>query len=174
MQNNLHLRVLEKDDLEFLHRLHNDPDVMDFWFSESHMSMEKLKHNHEKMLEEDSFRQFILTKDNERLGFVGLIRISPRHRNAEFVIMIDPSHQGNGYAKAATKQAMSYAFNQLNLHKLYLTVDKQNEKAIYIYENAGFQVEGEKKEHFFVNGSYHDVVSMYVLASDFFAGETEQ
>jgi len=168
---NIKLRVLEKDDLTFLHKLHNDPNVMDFWFSESHLSMEKLKQNYEERLEDDNLRQFILTQEDNRLGFIGIVRISNKNRNGEFVIMIDPDHQGNGYAKAATKLAMSYAFNQLNLHKLYLTVDKVNKKAVHIYEKAGFQVEGEKKEHFFVNGSYHDAISMYVLARDYFKNE---
>lgn len=171
MHNELRLRVLEKDDLEFLHRLQNDPDVMDFWFSEAHVTMEQLKQNYEKRLEDDDFRQFILTRNDERLGFLGIVRISGKHRHAEFIIMIDPVHQGNGYAKAATKLAMSYAFNTLNLHKLFLIVDKENKKAIHIYERAGFQVEGEKKEHFFVNGSYHDAVSMYMLDRDYFANE---
>lgn len=168
MNSNVKLRVTEKDDLPFLHKLHNDPSVMDFWFSESHLSMEKLKQNYEERLEDDKLRQFILTKNDERLGFVGIVRISSKNRNGEFVIMIDPDHQGNGYAKEATKLAIGYAFNQLNLHKLYLTVDSVNKKAIHIYEQAGFQVEGEKKEHFFVNGTYHDALSMYALARDYF------
>src|SRR5699024_926316 len=171
MQNGLHLRVLEKDDLEFLHKLHNDPNVMDFWFSESHLSMEQLKQHFDKGIEDDNLRQFILTENNERLGFVGIVCISPKHRHAEFVIMIDPGHQGNGHATAATRLAIRYAFNTLNLHKLYLIVDKENKKAIHIYEKAGFQVEGEKNEHFFVNGSYHDAISMYILAEDYFNGQ---
>lgn len=173
MKNKLHLRAVEKNDLEFLHKLHNDPDVMDFWFSEAHRSMELLKQNFEKGLEDDTSRQFILSEDDKRLGFVGVVRISPKHRHGEFVIMIDPDYQGNGYAKAATRLAMSYAFNKLNLHKLHLIVDKENEKAIHIYERAGFQIEGEKKEHYFVNGTYHDAISMYVLARDFFENESK-
>lgn len=173
MLNNLHLRVLEKEDLEFLHKLQNDPNIMDFWFGESHMAMEQLKKNYEKGLEDDSSRQFILTKDNERIGFVGLVRISGKHRRAEFLIMVDPGHQGNGYAKEATKIAMGYAFNTLNVHKLSLIVDKENKKAIHIYEQAGFKQEGEKKEHYFVNGRYHDAISMYVLSGDYFDTKRE-
>ena len=32
MTTDIHLRPLEKDDLTFLHRLNNDPDIMTFWF----------------------------------------------------------------------------------------------------------------------------------------------
>ncbi|MUV38989.1 Diamine N-acetyltransferase [Lentibacillus sp. JNUCC-1] len=167
MRQEMHLRVMEKDDLEFLHKLNNDPAVMDYWFEEPYMSLEKLKDSYEKNLDSERHRQFILTQNGEKLGFVGLFGMNQRDRNAEFAIMIDPIHQGNGYAKTATQLALEYAFDRLNLHKVYLIVDKENEKAVHIYEKAGFTVEGTMKEHFYVNGRYHDAVSMCVLKQDF-------
>lgn len=40
---------------------------------------------------------------------------------------------------------MEYGFFVLNLYKLYLIVDKENEKVIYIYIKLGFEIEGELK-----------------------------
>jgi RimJ/RimL family protein N-acetyltransferase len=42
-------------------------------------------------------------------------------------------HQGKGYAKRATRIAIDYAFKVLNIHKLYLHVDKDNKRAAGIY-----------------------------------------
>ncbi|WP_077328354.1 GNAT family N-acetyltransferase [Virgibacillus siamensis] len=167
MEQDLQLRPVEKNDLEFLHKLNNNPDVMKFWFEEPYLSMEKLKNMYEKSLDNTEHRQFILSLLDENIGYVGLFSIDDRHRNAEFGIMIDPSHQGNGYAGKATKLALEYGFNQLNLHKIYLYAAKKNEKAIHIYGKIGFQIEGEMKEHFFVNGSYHDAVVMSVFQRDY-------
>ncbi|SFB11396.1 diamine N-acetyltransferase [Lentibacillus halodurans] len=164
---NLRLRTLEKDDLSFLHHLFNNPDVMNYWFSEAYMSMEKLKENYDKNHDNPRNREFILTNGNESLGFIGLFEIEQRHRNAEFAIIIDPNHQGNGYASKATKLAVNYAFSVLNLHKLYLVVDKVNEKASHIYEKVGFKAEGEMIEHFFINGEYHDGVMMSLFQRDY-------
>ncbi len=167
MQQDLRLRPLEKDDLEFLHKLYNDPNVMDYWFAESHYSYQLIKNQFENNLESTEHREFILCSNEERIGFVGIFSISQRHRNAEFAIMIDPNHQGNGYAVTATRLAMDYAFNVLNLHKLFLYADKINEKAIHIYEKAGFRFEGELPEHAFVNGRYHDLITMSVFQRDY-------
>src|SRR5699024_569452 len=103
MRKDIHLRAFEKDDLVFMHRLNNDPDVMDFWFEEPYMSLERLKRRYEQRFEDMSSRQFILTKSGECLGFVGLYGMCQQHRHAEYGIMIDPEHQGKGYAKIATK-----------------------------------------------------------------------
>lgn len=167
MRKDIDLRVFEKDDLEFMHRLNNDPDVMDYWFEEPYMSMEKLKRRYEQGFEDMSSRQFILTNNGERLGFVALYSISQQHRNAEFGIMMDPAHQGKGYAKMGTKLILEYAFMRLNLHKIHLIVAKENRKAVHVYEKVGFQVEGELAEHFFVNGSYHNALSMAFMKRNY-------
>ncbi|HLR61049.1 MAG TPA: GNAT family N-acetyltransferase [Lentibacillus sp.] len=173
MANHLTLRALEKDDLTFLHKLFNNPDVMNYWFSESYMSMEHLKESYDKDKDNPKNREFILTDGEKQLGFVGLFDIEQRHRNAEFAIMIDPGHQGSGYAGKATKLAMDYAFSVLNLHKLYLIVSKVNEKASHVYEKAGFRAEGEMKEHFFINGEYHDSIMMSLFQRDYWKMKQE-
>lgn len=47
---------------------------------------------------------------------------------------------------------MDYGFIVFNFYKLYLIVDKENEKVIYIYCKFGFLVEGELMYEFFING----------------------
>lgn len=101
------------------------------------------------------------------VGLVELVEIDLIYRNAEFQIIIDPTSQGKDYATTATHLAIRYTFYILNLHKLYLLVDKKNEKAIHIYEKVGFQIEGELKEEFFINGSYHDAIRMCIFQQDF-------
>lgn len=154
------LRVLEKEDLKFVHNLTNNRDIMSFWFEEAHQSMTSLEKIYNKSKESRKSREFILEKDGEQLGFVALMAIDLIHRKAEFAIMIDPAHQGYGYASIATGLAMDYGFTVLNLHKLYLVVDQTNEKAVYVYEKLGFQQEAILKDEYFVNGSYHNALIM--------------
>ena len=140
---------------------------MSYWFEEPYESFAELQDLFEKHIHNQSERRFILMDDKQTVGLVELVEIDLIHRNAEFQIIIDPQSQGKGYASIATKLAIEYAFTILNLHKIYLLVDKKNDKAIHIYQKTGFQIEGELKEEFFINGSYHDAIRMCMFQRDF-------
>lgn len=70
--------------------------------------------------------------------------------------------------RPAAKLAMDYAFSVLNLYKLYLIVDKENAKAIHIYEKLGFKKEGDLIDEFFVNGSYRSAIRMCTFQAPYF------
>lgn len=163
MSGDLKLRPLEREDLKFVHRLNNDAKIMSYWFEEPYEAFAELQELYDKHIHDQSERRFILELDGQMVGLVELMEIDYIHRRAEFQIIIDPKFQGHGYAVSATKLAMKYAFHVLNLHKLYLVVDKVNEKAIHVYEKVGFIREGELIDEFFVDGTYHDAIRMCIF-----------
>ncbi|EAF2384571.1 spermidine N1-acetyltransferase [Listeria monocytogenes] len=163
MSGDLKLRPLEREDLKFVHRLNNDAKIMSYWFEEPYETFVELQELYDKHIHDQSERRFILELDGQMVGLVELMEIDYIHRRAEFQIIIDPKFQGHGYAVSATKLAMKYAFHVLNLHKLYLVVDKVNEKAIHVYEKVGFIREGELIDEFFVDGTYHDAIRMCIF-----------
>ncbi|HAA4584396.1 TPA_asm: spermidine acetyltransferase [Listeria monocytogenes] len=163
MSGDLKLRPLEREDLKFVHRLNNDAKIMSYWFEEPYEAFVELQELYDKHIHDQSERRFILELDGQMVGLVELMEIDYIHRRTEFQIIIDPKFQGHGYAVSATKLAMKYAFHVLNLHKLYLVVDKVNEKAIHVYEKVGFIREGELIDEFFVDGTYHDAIRMCIF-----------
>ncbi|OEQ80179.1 spermidine acetyltransferase [Listeria monocytogenes] len=163
MSGDLKLRPLGREDLKFVHRLNNDAKIMSYWFEEPYEAFVELQELYDKHIHDQSERRFILELDGQMVGLVELMEIDYIHRRAEFQIIIDPKFQGHGYAVSATKLAMKYAFHVLNLHKLYLVVDKVNEKAIHVYEKVGFIREGELIDEFFVDGTYHDAIRMCIF-----------
>lgn len=165
--NSVQLRPLEKKDLEFVHQLNNNANIMRYWFEEPYEAFVELSDLYNKHIHDQSERRFIIQNRATKIGLVELVEINYIHRNAEFQIIIDPSHHGKGYASMATKLAMEYAFNILNLYKLYLIADVKNDKAIHIYTKLGFEQEGILKQEFFVNGEYRDVVRMCIFQHQF-------
>ncbi|GAF65122.1 putative acetyltransferase [Bacillus sp. TS-2] len=165
------LRPLEREDLKYVHTLNNDAKVMSYWFEEPYEAFVELEDLFDKHIHKQNERRFIIEAEKDIIGLVELVEIDYIHRRAEFQIIIDPAYQGKGYAYPATNLAMSYAFQILNLHKLYLLVDKENERAIHIYKKAGFHIEGELKDEFFVQGTYRNALRMCKFQKDFIQHE---
>ncbi|EPQ6907029.1 spermidine N1-acetyltransferase [Citrobacter freundii] len=163
------LRPLEREDLRFVHQLDNNASVMRYWFEEPYEAFVELSDLYDKHIHDQSERRFVVECDGEKAGLVELVEINHVHRRAEFQIIISPDYQGKGLASRAAKLAMDYGFTVLNLYKLYLIVDKENEKAIHIYRKLGFMVEGELIHEFFINGQYRNTIRMCIFQQQYLA-----
>ena len=72
------------------------------------------------------------------------------------------NRHGKGLAREALGLVVGYAFETLNLHKLYLRVVAFNKRALALYRAFGFVEEGVQRQHAFLRGRYYDVVLMGV------------
>ncbi len=169
MNPQLRLRPLEREDLPFVHELDNNESVMHYWFEEPYEAFVELCDLYDKHIHDQSERRFIVERDQVSVGLVELVEINHIHRRAEFQIIIAPEHQGNHYATVATRLAMDYAFTVLNLYKLSLIVDCENQRAIGVYKKLGFREEGMLRHEFFVDGEYRDVFRMAVFQPEYLA-----
>lgn len=170
---NIKLHPLEREDLHFVHQLDNNESVMRYWFEEPYEAFVELNDLYDKHIHDQSERRFIIDKEGVSIGLVELVEINHIHRRAEFQIVVDPAHQGHGYASIAAQLAMNYGFMVLNLHKLYLIVDQGNEKAIHIYGKLGFKVEGVLLKEYFVNGEYRNTIRMCIFQDEYLAGRAK-
>ena len=59
-----------------------------------------------------------------------------------------------------------HGFETLNLNRIWLRVFETNQRAIRVYEKAGFTIEGRYREGQFLRGKYVDVMIMSVLHSE--------
>ncbi len=95
------------------------------------------------------------------IGFVQIQNFSPIHRSAELGVRIGgESDRGKGYGGRAVALALSYAWNSLNLHRVYMTVFAGNQRAIAAYRRAGFCEEGILRQAAYIDGHWFDVLVM--------------
>lgn len=168
MSTTLSLRALERGDLRFIHDLNNNRNIMAYWFEEPYESFDELEELYNKHIHDNAERRFVVENENKELvGLVELIEINYIHRSAEFQIIIAPDHQGKRFATTLINKALDYSFTILNLHKIYLHVAVENEKAVHLYDKCGFVEEGHLVQEFFINGRYQDVKRMYILQNDY-------
>jgi len=82
----------------------------------------------------------ISKSDNFHIGNIGLHNIDWFYRKAELGIIIgERNYQGKGLATEAVKLLLKHAFQRLNLHKVYLRTEEENERAIKMFTAAGFK-----------------------------------
>jgi RimJ/RimL family protein N-acetyltransferase len=60
----------------------------------------------------------------------------------------EPDARGHGVGRRAVALALALAFDELGLHKVWLTVHARNVAAVRAYEAAGFQLEGTHRGEF--------------------------
>ena len=154
------LRPLEREDLMFVHQLNNNDSIMRYWFEEAYESFAELQQLYERNIHNQTERRFIVADPSgEPAGLIELVEINHLHRRCEFQIAIHPGFQGRGFARQATRIAMDYAFSVLNIHKLYLHVDKDNARAVRIYESCGFRPEGILRDELLEQGAREEVLT---------------
>lgn len=169
-KSDIRLRPLERNDLHFVHQINNNSSIMRYWFEEPYEAYVELVQLYDRHIHDQSERRFIIEdSEGDMVGLVELVEINYIHRRAEFQIIIAPAFQNKKYGERATRLAIKYAFGVLNLYKLYLFVDKENQAAIHIYEKCGFVLEGELIREFFVNGIYRDAIRMCMFQADYLA-----
>jgi diamine N-acetyltransferase len=107
-----------------------------------------------------------LLETDRLIGTCQLNSIDRVHRSANLQIRIgDPADRGSGYGREAIHLLLSHGFEDLNLHRVALTVFADNEAALRAYEGCGFVREGLAREAAYIEGRYLDVVQMSVLRS---------
>jgi len=110
---------------------------------------------------------FALYQGEHFIGTCGLYHHMEIYRSAELRILIArPDAVGNGTGTVAVRSLLTYGFDFLNLHRIWLGVNADNERAIHCYKNNGFVVEGEHRDALFIDNVYHSTVTMAVIKFD--------
>jgi RimJ/RimL family protein N-acetyltransferase len=91
--------------------------------------------------------------DDRLVGYVVLYDIHWNLQVASLGIAIgDPADRGRGYGRDGMELILRYAFHELNMHRIALTVLARNTSARHLYERVGFQVEGIMRDNDFRDG----------------------
>ncbi|WP_102691342.1 GNAT family N-acetyltransferase [Rummeliibacillus pycnus] len=110
----------------------------------------------------------ILDQDNNHIGWIDLKNFDNLNKHAELGIAIgDKNYWGKGFGLAAMLEMLKYGFNELNLNKIWLRVEIDNEKAIKSYKRIGYVEEGILRQDRLRNGKFVDRLRMSILKNEF-------
>ncbi len=101
------------------------------------------------------------------VGLVDLVVNAWPHRDAFLGIGIgERADWGQGYGGEAMRLILRYAFDELNLRRVTLTVFEYNERAIHLYHKLGFKDEGRQRQRLRRDGRLWDVLFMGLLREE--------
>ncbi len=86
----------------------------------------------------------------------------------------DRDNWGKGIGTEVMRLALRFAFHELNLHRVQLTVFAYNDRAIAVYERLGFQREGVYREFLHRDGMRYDMYLYGLLRREWEAQQARQ
>jgi diamine N-acetyltransferase len=171
--NLVRLRAIEMEDLDRYLAWVNDEEVMRY-VAASAFPFSRVQ-------EEDFLRELVkhtrppeiayaieTLEDGTHIGSVGLHKVGGPAHTAELGIMIgDKAYWNRGFGTDTITTTLYFAFEELNLNRVSLTVDEDNGRGIACYRKCGFIEEGRLRQDRYRGGKYYDTLVMGVLRDEF-------
>jgi len=170
----IYLRPLERSDAPVIVPWFNDIEVTRTTLQYLPLNLRFEEQFIEKLYQSD--QQIVLgiaiTEDDRLIGVTGFHQIDQRTRQASFGITLGVKAEwGKGYGTEATGLLVRYAFETLNLNRVWLHVFEDNARGLRSYEKVGFKREGLLRQDNFREGRYGNTVVMGLLREEW-AGNT--
>jgi ribosomal-protein-alanine N-acetyltransferase len=114
---------------------------------------------------------FAVTRlDDDRM--IGFARLGPTGVQAAHLgYAIAADHWGRGYATAAARTALEFAFGPLDLHRVSAAIGPENLASVAVVKRLGFTYEGRIRHHVFTNDDWRDSLLYSLLATEFPASD---
>ena len=178
MGDRVYLRALDSSDLDNCHRWHNDGVIYGalvdpFRFISNDAEKSWLERRTRYSIDEISLA-ICVRGSSRHVGNIYLRKIDWISRNARLGIFIgEKEERSKGYGTSAIHQLLSYAFNDLGLKRICLTVLADNQTAVNVYNRCGFSIEGTLRNHVFKQGIWKDLIVMGICTEDQVRDEAE-
>ena len=168
------LRTIEEDDIEFMCDTINDPDVRKGLLTAFPINAEQEREYFEERISNQEDIHLAICHDDEITGTVGLHDLNQRLGHCEIGIWLAPDHHGRGYGTAASRLLTDFAFRELRMHRVQARVLATNEASARIWQKLGFGEEGVHRDEAFKDGEYVDVRYFGVLEGEWNGGSADR
>ncbi|MEB3211192.1 MAG: GNAT family protein [Leptolyngbyaceae bacterium] len=157
----IHLRPTQDSDLDFVLAAESAEDNRLFvgqWTRVQHLDA----------LTDPDHRHFILVRPDQQVpvGYLILQGLTDVNRVVQ-IRRIVVTEKGKGYGRQALQAAKSFAFEQGDVHRLWLDVKTYNPRAQHLYLSEGFVVEGTLRECVKMGDRFASLTVMSILRHEY-------
>ncbi|QNL20710.1 GNAT family N-acetyltransferase [Hyphobacterium sp. CCMP332] len=173
----LKIRTVVPGDAEALYKYKSSADITQYQ-GKTYNSLQEvhslIDSNPQKINIENTWYQLVLIhKLNDTIiGDLGLHFIGSENMQMELGISLASEYQNQGFATESIKAIVKYAFENLNKHRIYASVDPENSPSMRLFERLKFRKEAHFIRSYYQNGIWKDDVIFALLKSEYFNEET--
>lgn len=162
------LRPLELSDVELLYQWENNPENWRISNTQAPFSKESLrsfiKRSHD--IYTDKQLRFIIASciDDTPLGTLDLFDCDFNNKRSGVGILIaNKEDRRRGFGFESLQMIKVYARDILDFHQLYANILVSNEKSLALFEKAGFEIVGEKKEWVRIGDAFENEILLQAM-----------
>ena len=162
----MRLEPLSVDHLPHVMTWVNDREVMQYFAARQTQISEEEERSYLQWLtsaKHDRAYSVFDADDGDYVGQCSINKIYWPARNGRVFLVVTKAQQRRGYGRAALEALVERAWNEIDLHKLWLIVRSDNRAAQAMYLKLGFDFEGVLRDEYFVLDEFHDMVRMSML-----------
>lgn len=170
----IEIRNIKKSDTKNIIKWRNSNVVMSVFIDRNKLTKEQHYNWLENKVKKGEVVQFIAhdKKKKRDFGSVYFRNIDNNHKKAEFGIFIgEEDYLGKGYGGVIASQAIDYAFNNLNMNKIYARILKYNKASYNMFKKLGFHKDAVLREDVIINGKPIDVYIVSILKKEWINNE---
>jgi RimJ/RimL family protein N-acetyltransferase len=163
------LRAIESEDIENFIKYGDDEINRNLGGIHFPHSDEEIKSwiEKEKKKEEDSYRWIIEDISGNLVGTINTFECNRRFGTFKYALVIYKPFWGKGYAQEAIKIVLKHYFFEMCYQKVTPHVFSFNDRSLKLHEKLGFKREGQLRNMYYTNGSYHDEIYFGMTKEEF-------
>jgi putative acetyltransferase len=156
----VHIRAIEPGDFNDIAQIFEQPRAIWGTLQAPYMSVETRRQRHLTLPPSHTLLAAVI--DGKVIGTAGLHPFDNRRRAhaAAIGMAVHDAYAGRGAGRALLDALLTQADRWLNYTRIELEVWSDNERAIRLYEQAGFQREGLLRAYAWRDGAYVDAIAM--------------
>lgn len=162
------IRDIHTSELELMLSWRNAPAVRQNMYTRQEIRLTEHLSWWERIKDDARHRYFMYELDAVPLGIVGFNHIDQVNRNASWAFYASPTAP-RGTGSKMEYLAINYAFDELDLHKVFCEVLAFNEPVIKLHQKFGFKVEGVFREQHVIDQNFVDVFRLGLLEDEWAA-----
>ena len=167
------LRAFRPEDLDDVHPLQSDPEVVRYlpWEVRTREQSRDWLADRiaaDRLTDDGDVVRWAVERlaDHRVIGSIKLFWLSIRHQQGEIGFVLERAAHGQGYAHEATAAILDLAFRELDLHRVRGQADPRNTASAALMRRLGMRQEAHLRENEWFKGEWGDQLVFAVLRAE--------